>query len=480
MFMKETVDILIKDGIVITMDAQRRIFERGSVAISGDKIVAVGKSNEINEKYKADKVFDARKKIVMPGFINTHNHLFQVLFRSLGDDLTLWEWWPTAVGYYIYKLNKDDMYNASVVGNIELIRSGVTTNLDYQYATLTHYCKAPDDCSIGTIKGMVDVGIRGIVARGCGDLEAFDRAEWGLPPKIFESIDDAIKRTLALHKEWDGKADGRIKIWIAPGAPFVISDEGSMKVREFATKYKIPISMHFHETRREVEEWKKAHNNMTPIQYYQEKFNFFGPDVVAVHCVWMDEKDIKIFKETGTSVSHNTMSNMYLASGVAPVPEFVKNGINVTLGVDGAASNNNQDFFEMLKGTALLHKVARVDPLAITAKQVLEFATINGAKAVMMEKEIGSLEVGKKADMFIMGTNYVNMAPLNNPISQVVYTGKAHNVETVIINGKIVMEDKVIKTVDEQKAIEKANESAARIIEEAGRTEIIRKVSFSW
>lgn len=477
--MTEVVDILIKDAVVITMDSERRVYEKGSIAISEDKIAAVGKADEINSKYKGEKVFDARKKIVLPGFINTHNHLFQVLFRSLGDDLTLWEWWPTSVGHYIYQLNKEDMYYASAVGNIELIRSGVTTNLDYQYATLTFHCKAPDDCSVGTIKGMKDVGIRGIVARGCGDVDAFDREEWGLPPKIRETIDEAITRTMALYNKWNDNENDMIKIWIAPGAPFVMSDEGAIKVREFATEKKIPISMHFHETRREVNDWKMQHN-MTPVQYYQEKFKFFGPDVLAVHCVWMDEKDIKIFKETGTTVSHNTMSNMYLASGVAPVPEFVKNGITVSLGVDGAASNNNQDFFEMIKGTALLHKVARVDPMAITAKKVLEFATIEGARAVLMEDKIGSLEVGKKADLFIMGTNYVNMAPLNNPISQVVYTGKAHNVETVIINGKIVMEDKVITTVDEQKIIEKANESAARIIEDAGRTEIIKKISYSW
>ncbi|MCD6513793.1 MAG: amidohydrolase family protein, partial [Candidatus Odinarchaeota archaeon] len=236
------------------------------------------------------------------------------------------------------------------------------------------------------------------------------------------------------------------------------------------------ITIHLHESKREVEQWKQQFGT-SPLQYYYEKLpEFLGPDVLGVHCVWMDEKDIKIMKEKDIKVSHNTISNMYLASGVAPVPEFLKNGIVVSLGVDGAASNNSQDFMELIKATALLHKVARVDPQAITAKQVLRMATIDGARAVLMENEIGSIEKGKKADIIIFDLNNIQMRPVNNPLSQVVYCGKSWNVETVIVDGNIIMENRVIKGVDEQELIWKVQELADDLVEKAGRTELRKQL----
>lgn len=236
--------------------------------------------------------------------------------------------------------------------------------------------------------------------------------------------------------------------------------------------------MHIQEARAEVDTWKE-HFGTTPVQYYAKKVpELFGPDFISVHSVWLEPEDIKIFAKTGVTVSHNTNSNMYLSSGVAPVPEMLKQGIPVSLGVDGAASNNSKDFFEMLKNTVLMHKVHTLNPTILTSVDVLEMATMGGARSLMMEKEIGSLEVGKKADLSIFDYTMANMVPLNRPMSQIVYCGKAANIETVIIDGRIIMENRVIKTINEEEVLRKTQKITEDIHERAGRGEYRRELFF--
>lgn len=464
--MPENVDIIIKNSIIATMDPQERLFEDGMVAIKDGIIVDVDKTSRIEDKYAADKVIDGKGKIILPGFINTHDHLFQVLMKSLGDDLAILDWWPTAVGPYVQYLEKEHSYYSALLGSVELIKSGVTTILDFQYANPN------PGTDVAVLEAWKKLGVRGILGRGYSDYDMWNLNLGRLiepPEKIFSEVENLIRN-------WHKKENGRLNVWVAPGAPFTISDETAMKTREFADKYKIGITIHLHESKREVEQWKQQFGT-SPLQYYYKKLpEFLGPDMLGVHCVWMDEKDIKIMKEKDIKVSHNTISNMYLASGVAPVPEFLKNGIVVSLGVDGAASNNSQDFMELIKATALLHKVARVDPQAITAKQVLRMATIDGARAVLMENEIGSIEKGKKADIIIFDLNNIQMRPVNNPLSQVVYCGKSWNVETVIVDGNIIMENRVVKGVDEQELIWKVQELADDLVEKAGRTELRKQL----
>jgi len=462
-------DILIKNAIIITMDKNKRVIDDGAIAIVDDKIVAVDKTSRVEQKYKSEKVICGKGRIVLPGFINTHDHLFQTLLRSMGDDMNLNDWWPNTVGPITPYLTKKDMYYAALTGCIELIRSGVTANLDYQYANPRPLIAE------GVLEAFLQIGIRGVLGRGYSDVDMFD---FGLPDDIIESTEQALSDTETLLKRWHGKANGRIKIWLAPGAPFANSDENLAKTREFANKYGIGITMHIQEARAEVDTWKE-HFGTTPVQYYAKKVpELFGPDFISVHSVWLEPEDIKIFAKTGVTVSHNTNSNMYLSSGVAPVPEMLKQGIPVSLGVDGAASNNSKDFFEMLKNTVLMHKVHTLNPTILTSVDVLEMATMGGARSLMMEKEIGSLEVGKKADLSIFDYTMANMVPLNRPMSQIVYCGKAANIETVIIDGRIIMENRVIKTVNEEEVLRKTQKITEDIHERAGRGEYRRELFF--
>jgi len=452
--LKDYVDTLITDALIITMDKSNRIFKDGTIAIKNGKIVDVGKSHKIKEKYRAEDIINGAHKLVLPGFINTHTHLFQVLLKGLGDDRSILDWLPVAVLPYAQNLDYDMIYYAALAGSIELIKSGVTTILDFQYANPF------SNASNAVLDAWSKLGVRGILARGIMDADIFNvKYDKLLEPlnQIFSSIDILLKR-------YHNKNNGMLRIALAPNAPFSTSIEGLLKTREFANKFSLLITTHLHESKQEVNQWTKLFGK-TPLQYFNEKApEFLGSDVLGVHCVWMNDKDISIMKEKDIKVSHNTVSNMYLASGVAPIPKFLKNGITVSLGVDGAASNNNQDFLELIKMTALLHKVSSLNPQEITAIQVLKMATIDGARAVMLEKEVGSIEIGKKADLVIFDIDNVQMSPLHNPLSQVVYCSKSQNIDTVIVNGEVIMKNRKILNVDEKFVVQKVQELAKKLV----------------
>jgi len=443
-------DILIEHGTIITMNKNREIIEDGAVAIQAKRIVAVGKTDAIRKQYRFESRIDAKRNPVLPGLVNTHTHFFQTLYKSLSDDLALVEWLPN-----IYKLSvnirPDDCYYAALIGCIELIRTGCTCVLDenYPYAGKT---------SESVLKAFDKIGIRGTVARGL-----FDRDLWNLGTPFVEDTDKQVNDTVALIEKW--RRNDRVRVWFSPNWASYCSDELVAKASEAAEQQRVGVSMHLHEAEEEVQRWKKL-TGYSPIQYYHSKgVKLLNPNLIAVHCVWLDDIDIRILKETGANVSHNPVSNMYLASGISPIPKMLKAGIPIGLGTDGAASNNCQDMIEVMKTTALLHKVATLDPLSIGAEKVLEMATIDGAKAMGLENEIGSIEPGKRADLVVFDLKHANTTPINRPHSQIVYCSKSHNVDTVIIDGKIVMKKGRITTLDEEKIVKKTQEVADDLIE---------------
>jgi 5-methylthioadenosine/S-adenosylhomocysteine deaminase len=449
--------ILIKGGYIVTMDRRGRILKEGSILVEGDKIVEVNDEEKLKNS-KADIVIDAKHRAVLPGFVNTHTHLFQTLLRSLGDDMKLFDWWPKCVVPHAIHLKKEDCYCAALAGSLELIKSGVTCTIDNHYVFPRP--KLADAC----LEAFKDIGIRGIEARGYMDTDVFNF----LPdyPELIEGTEKPLKDVERMIKEWHG-AEDRLYVWFGTSAPFLNSEEQLEKTYELAKKYGTGICIHLNESLDEVKGWKEKFGS-TPIKYLSEKIKFFGPNVLAIHCVHVTDEEIEILARTDTKVSHNAISNMYLASGVAPVGKMLNAGITISLGVDGAASNNNQDMFELMKTTVLLHKVSSCDPLAITAEKVLEMATIDGAKAAGLEKEIGSIEAGKKADLILFDLNRPNMAPLNRILSQLVYCGKANNVSTVIINGEIVLENGKLKTMDESEIIDGVQKASDDLVSRAG------------
>lgn len=435
-------DILIKNAIIVTVNENREVFFDGALAIEKNKIVAVGPSEEVLSKYpNGKKEIDAKGKVIFPGFVNTHNHLFQTLLKGLGDDMVLKDWLATMTFPAAKYITREDTYYAAMQGCIEGLRSGITTMVDYMYPHNT------EELSDGIIDAFKELGIRGILGRGCMNTGS----QFGVPEGIMQDVETVEKDVRRLFEEHHNTEDGRIKVWVAPAAMWSNTKEMLKMLWEVTNEYDSHFTVHISETPFDRDATEELHGK-NDIELLEE-LGIVGPNVVMVHCCYLTEEDMELTKKYDMKVSHNVASNMYLSSGVAPIPEMLKKGIVCSLGVDGAASNNSQDMIELMKLTALQHKVAKLDPQAISAEKVLELATIDGAKAIGMEDEIGSLEVGKKADMLVFNP-YLNpkAIPMHNPVSTLVYSSSMQNIESVIVDGKMIMEDKVILTVEDEKA----------------------------
>jgi len=446
-------DILIRGGTIVTMNSRREIIKDGSIAITGNNIEAVGKTSDVMREHgNADKEIDAKGKYVFPGLVDTHTHLFQSLLKGLGDDKALQDWWLQMTAPAAVELTQEDCYAAAMLGCIEAVKSGTTCVLDYMYV------HPRPRLSDSVVKAFNELGIRGIFARGFDDAGV----EFGAPEEIMEDPENVFKDCRRLVKTY-GKTT---PILIAPNMIWTTSEKTLREIRAVADELGIGITMHISETTFERQFSQKKYQ-MDDLEA-AEQAGLLGPDFLAVHCVWLDAKDLRILKIYDAKVSHNPVSNMYLASGTPPIPEMVMAGITVGLAVDGAASNNNQDMIETMKFASLLHKVNTRDPTVITAEKVLEMATIDGARAVGLEKEIGSLEVGKKADLFIADFKSARAIPVHHPVSTLVYAANGEDVETTIIDGKVVVENRHVMTVDEEKMLKQAKGTADSLVERAG------------
>jgi 5-methylthioadenosine/S-adenosylhomocysteine deaminase len=417
-------DVLIKNGYVITMDSKRRVFRSGSVAIEDGKVSEIGK--EI--KAKSDRTIDARGKAVLPGLINAHTHLSMTLLRGVADDMPLMEWLEKKIWPIEDNLTADDCYSGALLGSLEMIKSGTTCFAD-QYFYMEDVARAVEEA-----------GLRGVLSRGIIELDD--------PEKRKRTIREGER----LVKNCQGMANGRITTMFGPHAPYTCSPECLMRVKELARKYSVGIHTHIAENKEEVERIEKKYGKR-PVEHL-DGIDFLGPEVLAAHCVWLTKHEIEVIRERGVKPVHNPVSNMKTASGVAPVPEMMEAGIPVALGTDGAASNNSLDMFTEMKFAALLNKVHRLDPTAVPAQAVLEMATIKGAIALGLQREIGSLEVGKKADIILLDLKKPHLAPLHSVISHLVYSAVGSDVDTLMVDGEVLMEKGRVLTLNEDKVLE--------------------------
>jgi len=450
-------DLLIRNGTLITMDEKRRIIENGAVAVTDGKIVAIGKTEEIEKEYKADKVINANKNVIMPGLVNTHTHLFQTLGKGLGTDVDLLGWFKAAWAPLVEGMTDEDYYNAVMLGALEAIKSGTTTLLGYEHALNAH----PTAITL-VIEALKKSGIRALLGIGYQDTGR----EIGAPEIALRETDEIIKYLKDSFKRYHNTNEGRLKIWLAPGTVNWCTDELLQATKDFAEEYKTGITIHMNETRAEYE-YSRKHRGVGEIGYVYQK-GLLGANVLGVHTVWPDDSEIQLMAKYDVKVSHNPLSNMYLASGVAPIPKLLKAGITVGLATDGATSNNNNDMFDVIRVTPLLHKVATLDPLALTAEKTLEMATIDGARAVLLEKEIGSLEVGKKADIIIVDMRLPNVAPVIYAPAALVYSAGGENVLTTIVDGQILMENRKVLVMNEKEVIKAAEKSVENILKRSG------------
>jgi 5-methylthioadenosine/S-adenosylhomocysteine deaminase len=434
-------DILIEGGLIVTMDPHRRIIRRGSLAIEGDRIAAIG---EVVEG-RGDVVIDARGKAVLPGLINAHTHLPMTLLRGIADDMPLLEWLETKIWPIERNLKKGDCYRGALLGCLEMIKSGTTCFAD-QYFFMDEVARAVEES-----------GMRGVLSYGIIEMDDPQRRESEL--RVGEKF----------VREYHGKADGRIQAMFGPHAAYTCSPECLLRVKELARKYGVGIHTHVAESRDEVDRVVRKYGKR-PVEHL-DAIGFLGPEVLAAHCVWLTSHEISIIRERGVKPVHNPVSNMKIACGIAPVPEMLAAGIPVALGTDGAASNNSLDLLGEMKFAALLNKVGKLDPTVMPAPTVLEMATINGARALGLGDEIGSLEVGKKADVLLIDLKRPHFTPLHNVISHVVYNAVGSDVDTVIVDGKIIMQGREVLTLDEAKVLEDAQRAAEDLLDRLGRKE---------
>jgi 5-methylthioadenosine/S-adenosylhomocysteine deaminase len=435
------VDLLITGGKVTTMDAERRIIENGYVIVKGDTIVAVGEGlpHMPNGPIFTKQTIDAKGALVLPGFINGHTHVPMTLLRGLHDDVTLDDW----LRKYIFpaeakNVTEDFVRWGTRLAAAEQIRSGVTTFADMYYF---------EDAVAEETKA---AGMRGVLGETFIDFPAPDN----------KTNAAMLEYTEKFLKRWQG--DPLIHAAAAPHSIYTCSAKTLQDSAALARKYHAPILIHLAEMKKELDDSLKQ-NDLTPVQYV-EKLGILGPDVVAAHCIFVDEKDRKILADHQVGCVHNPSSNMMLASGVAPVIEERAAGIAVGLGTDGpAGSNNDLDLMEEMDLAAKLQKITKMDPRALGAKSVVEIATIEGAKALHMEKEIGSLEVGKKADIILISLEEPNAVPMYDIYAQLAYALKGSDVETVVIGGRIIMRDKKLLTLNEPEILAKAREFGKKV-----------------
>lgn len=426
----ETKSILIKNAVIIADK-----IKKGSLLTENDRIAEI---NDRIDPKNADEVIDAEGKVLIPGLVNTHTHLSMSLMRGLADDLPLDTWlndhiWPVEAN-----LQGEHCYAGALLACAEMIKSG-TTCFNDMYFFMDSVAKAADKA-----------GIRGMLSHGMIDFADEDKRR------------TEFKETERIIEKCHNTADGRIKVAYGPHSPYTCSEELLREVRRQANKKGLRIHIHVSETQKEVEDVSKV-NGKRPFEYLDE-VGLLGPDVLAAHAVWLSENEMDLIKERNVKLSHNPSSNMKLASGISPVSQLLKKGVCVSLGTDGAASNNSLDLFEEMKTASLLQKVQTLDPTVLNAGEVFKMATSQGASALGLENEIGTIEVGKKADLALVNMKKPSLTPFRNPVSHLVYSARGADVDTVICNGKLLMKDRELQTIDEARVIAMAEEASQDLL----------------
>jgi 5-methylthioadenosine/S-adenosylhomocysteine deaminase len=431
----------IKNSLILTVNPQNEVLENADIAIANGCILAVGK---VPENFEADKVIDATDQIAMPGLVNAHTHIPMSLFRNYADDLPFWPWLLEKIKPAEDHLSAEHVYWGAKLGILELIQSGVTCFSD-MYFYMGEAAKVVEESGIKAC-------LSGVL------LEVSD-----LGPTF-------MKAAVDFHDSWHGKAGGRIKVFFGPHSMYLCGPEYLRETTEEALKRKTRIHIHLSESRQEVADSLEKYGK-SPVQHLAD-LGLFECPTAAAHCVHLSVEDIELLRKYKVSVLNNPTSNLKLANGFAPVEELLKKGVNVALGTDGSASNNNVNLFEEMHLAALVNKAINDNTESVPAQQVLRMGTINGAKALGLEKEIGSLEVGKRADLILLDANKPHYYPRHNPVSSIAYSAQAADVSTVLVNGKVLMENYEVKTIDVEETMLEGELMAFDLVSRAEQSKV--------
>ena len=434
-------DLLIQNGLVLTMDEEYTIYDPGHVALAGDRIAGVGHADHVAAPSK--RTIDATNCVVMPGLVDAHMH--ECLLRGFCEDLPLMRWLDEICFPKDRAYTPQDMHAAALLNQLEMIRGGITTFIDI--------FRFPGEAA----KVAARSGLRAIFS-----------------PQIIETVPGAgetIEDSEAFVAEWHGRANGRIQAWFGPHAPFTVSSEGFRRIARLAERYDVGIHTHLSETAAEVDTVRAEHG-LNPVEYL-DSLGILSPQLLAAHCVWLTDDEIHLLAERDVGVAYNPSSNIKLASGVAPVPELLAAGIRVGLGTDSNLSNNNLDMFEEMRVGATIQKLHHSDSAAMPCRQMLHLATMGSARALGLAGEIGSLEPGKKADLIILDLKAPHLWPVlrgaqGNVIEHLVYSANAADVRTTIVDGQVLMEDKQVRTLDPEEVFATSQEAALSLVKRAG------------
>ena len=432
-----SADLLIRDVSLLPLPNPSQFLPKAWLSVKDSRITALGPGDP--PQIRAWRCLNGHGGLAMPGLVNSHTHAAMALFRGLADDLPLKAW----LEQYIFPaegkwVNEEFVYWGTLLATIEMIHSGTTTFVD-GYFFAEHIARAVGQS-----------GMRSLLGQGILDF----------PTPDFLSPSEALKKTEAfieIHAR-----SSLIRPTLFAHSVYTCSPNLLKQCRDLAERHGVPLIIHLAETKSEIEEVSKKYGK-SPVNH-MESLGLLSPSLIACHCVWLTEAEIDLLARRGVKVVHNPESNMKLASGVAPVPELLARGVTVGLGTDGCASNNNLDLFQEMDSAAKLHKVHRLDPTVMPSSVVLEMATLGGARVLGLEKEIGSLEVGKKADIIVLDLNRPHLQPVYNIVSQLVYSAVGADVRDVIIDGKLVMHDRKLLTLDEETVLQKAQEIKGKIL----------------
>lgn len=419
--------LLFKNATICTMNDDMHTIARGYLAVDGDTIAKVAEG-DTPAGLTADRVIDADGQVLLPGFVNTHTHIFQSFLKGLGADHRLIEWLNRSALPYGAVMTPYQHRLAAQLTCMEAIKSGCTSLCEF------FYTDQDPELADGCIAGIEDTGIRGVFIRTFQDRGE----EYGMPECMIQRADQAMSEVDRLRAKYADRGD-MLQIWTGPDVTWSTSHDGYQTMLDHCRENGIRYTMHIDET--EVDDQMCQHNYGSDIVPMLEKMGFLGPDMLGVHCVNLTDDEIDSFARNGVSVSYNPVSNMYLGSGVAPIRECLDKGVNVSIGTDGAASNNATDYLECLKFAALIQKGFSRDAARITAPDTLRMATRGGARAIGMDDRLGSLEAGKLADLIVFEPRKLKSTPMHDPYATTVYSSSPENIYATVVNGRVIYED---------------------------------------
>lgn len=452
------IDLLINNVAIITVDPQRRIYRQGTIAIDKGIIINLDPQPGVEKKFSAKTVVDGTHFLAMPGLTNAHMHLPQVLMRGVYDNIEAMDklknyTWPIQGCY-----DEQDALISTRLGLLEMIKSGTTSFL----STGLH----PRYGIPAILDTILESGMRAVVSKYVMDIAGYALDESAIHPGMWETGEDSKRISVDLIQQWDIAGDGRLHVWISPRSVGGCSLDLLKWTVITAREYGVGITAHWSEVQNNVD-YTLAEFGLRPVQL-AEKIGMLGPDVTFAHGIYLDDEEMDLLARTRTNIVHCPICNSKLAMGVARVPQMLRKGVNVAMGNDGMGVNNTADMFREMRTMILLHRATQNNPLFPTAGEAIEMATINGARAMMADKVVGSLEVGKRADIILINMHQPHLEPLHDLVSPIAWAVNGSDVDTAIIDGKIVMQNRRVLTLDEEKILADAENIKDKILYNAG------------